>query len=417
MKFLFISQGYAQVGGPDTGLGKYLREMCLGLMARGHECHVLVWAEGEVLRAMHSDRGVPSEGPDDLLKKSGIRHVLQQDVEGVKLFYLAHAYWPLLERVMPDLRDEWNMRRVVRRLDAENSYNWIEIQSEEGIALGVLKDFPNKSIMRIHTTMADMVRDKQVVLTRKVRYRLARERRSFLLARTVVTHSKLHAEVLSKRFPALQKPLVVSHGCDLPFSEKAHDARDAGAPLRILVVGTPDRRKGYDRIMPVMRAIVSMGYTCSVCIVARCAEDVRRRFGFCPPYPDGLSVEWREGVLLDELMDLYAQASVLLQLSRYESFGWPAVEAASQGTPVVSTEVGVAPELLAGELQGCLVNGDEPEACARAILEAIRDRERIGACLKQRYLKRHTRDMMIESYLEKLRMKAVQSIRGENFLA
>ena len=405
MKLLFISQGYARVVGPDTGLGKYLREMCLGLMARGHECHVLVWAEGEVLSVMNSGQGLPCEVSNGLLKKSSIQYVLQQDLEGVKIFYLAHAYWPFLERVMPDSRDEWNMRRVVRLLDAEYRYSRIEIQSEEGIALGVLKDFPKKCVMRIHTTMADMVRDKQVVLTRKVRHRLARERRSFLLARTVVTHSELHAELLSKRLPELQKPQVVSHGCDLPLSEKVQACREAGDPLRILIVGTPDLRKGYDRIMPVLRAIVSMGFPCIVCIVARCAEEVRRRFGFCPPYPEGLSVEWREGVPIEELMDLYAQASVLLQLSRYESFGWPLVEAASQGTPVVSTAVGVAPELLEGELEGCLVNGDDPIVCARVILDAIRDRERISAYLKKRYFERHTRDKMVTTYLEKLGMR------------
>jgi glycosyltransferase involved in cell wall biosynthesis len=54
----------------------------------------------------------------------------------------------------------------------------------------------------------------------------------------------------------------------------------------------------------------------------------------------------RPGVPDEELRRLYRDASALLLMSRYEGFGWPAVEANAQGTPVVARRVPVLEETL-----------------------------------------------------------------------
>jgi len=396
MKFLFIGQGYPPVGitSLDSGIGKYLREMCLGLIERGHECHVLVWEDERIgSRSQDSGRRPPFENR-----------------EGVKVFTQGHAYWPVIERFMPDTRDVWNMRRMVRMLDRQYCYDWIEVGSEEGIAIGVLKDYPEKCVIRIHTTLADMVRDKRVRRDYKVRYRLAREERSFLHAGCVVVSSSFHAKCLKEQFALMQSPMVVPLGYDEPAHGLVDEAEaggqgesrrvDAQGNPIILVVGSPDRRKGFDRLIPVFRAFVERYSPCTVRMVSRCHDPLRRQFGFCPPYPKGLSIEWYERLPRQDLMRLYAEASVLLQLSRYESFGWPVVEAASQGTPVVSTAVGTAPELLDGSLSEFLVDGDVPISCAMALNRAIQGRAQLGSLLRQRYSDRYTRHAMINRYLE-----------------
>jgi glycosyltransferase involved in cell wall biosynthesis len=99
------------------------------------------------------------------------------------------------------------------------------------------------------------------------------------------------------------------------------------------------------------------------------------------------------------LVTEYEKASVLLHLARYESFGYPLIEAAALSVPIVATATGIAPELLTGELARFLVAGDDPVACARALAEAASGRSRIGRALNLRYQMNFTRDHMVKAYL------------------
>jgi glycosyltransferase involved in cell wall biosynthesis len=77
----------------------------------------------------------------------------------------------------------------------------------------------------------------------------------------------------------------------------------------------------------------------------------------------------------------------------------PLVEAAAVGTPVITTRVGVAPELLSGPVQKFLVDGDAPDACADALAPAARMREGIGADLARVVRERFSRRTMVDALL------------------
>ncbi len=67
--------------------------------------------------------------------------------------------------------------------------------------------------------------------------------------------------------------------------------------------------------------------------------------------------------------DLYRGATAALLLSNYEGFGFPVVEAQSQGVPVICSDLPVLREI-AGE--GALfVQADDPEAVAAAVLDLL----------------------------------------------
>jgi glycosyltransferase involved in cell wall biosynthesis len=124
-------------------------------------------------------------------------------------------------------------------------------------------------------------------------------------------------------------------------------------------------------------------------------------------------VEWREKIGRESLAQEYRQASVLLHLARYESFGLPFIEAAAFGAPVVTTPVGIAPELLTGDLRRFLVDGDDAEAVAHALAVAEAEKGRIGAALRQRYERSYTRDRMTEDYLHILAISGGKTAHDE----
>jgi len=435
MKFLFIGPGFPGVKGAShgSGIGTYLREITLGLTERGHECHVIVWSnEDSRFRIQDSN---PDQRDDSITQP-----LPAQDIGGVKVILLCHSYWPLIERMMPDSRDVWRVRRLVKQLDAKYHYDWIEIQSEEGIGIGVQRDFPNKTILRAHTTLLQMVEYKgerkqsidprpQAVylcatpgvkflpplIGRKLLYRLRRERRSFQIAKRIVTHSKVHAEEIKRLYPGVVEPVVVWHGIGKSVARTNDASVVTGVPSgstnkgrpTFLLIGTIDRRKGFDRIRPVLEAYKAKYGFCRAVIVAGrgsveslYATGTSAYGGDLMPQSAGLiDIEWKSGLSSEDLSIEYAHATVYLHLARYESFGVPLIEAACHGLPIVSTRVGIAEELLSGDLETCLVNGDDSCAIAETLHRAVENRVLMEKKVYLRYTNSFTRECMTVTFL------------------
>jgi glycosyltransferase involved in cell wall biosynthesis len=385
MRFLFITSGYPDVvgTGSGSGIGAYVREMSLGLVHRGHECHALVWADsrtstcGDVVRV----------------------------ADGITVHMLPHSYWPVVERLAPDSRDVHNLRMTVRKLDAKWNFDWIEIQSEEGIAIGIQKDFPAKTILRIHTTLSLMIRHKDVKKTFTVRRRLTREKRSLQMARRITVPSQYHRAQLQSTYPFIAPIFALSNGLNLPSPGQIHGMfpdcgqRTEESRPTFIIVGTPDRRKGFDRIEPILSCYARKHGACTAVIVSSCSDEKKREFGLLASGRDDVSIVWLKNITAEELLKEYSRASALLHVARYESFGLPLIEAAAFETPVVATRTGIADELLDGELAQFIVDGDDPEMCADALCAAVAGRSDVGKRLRAKYLQYFTREKMVDVYL------------------
>lgn len=81
------------------------------------------------------------------------------------------------------------------------------------------------------------------------------------------------------------------------------------------------------------------------------------------------------GVSDHELADLYAHARALLQLSKYEGFGWPIIEAQAHGVPVLATDAELFREV-AGR-HACFLN--DAELADRSVAHWERVAEALGA--------------------------------------
>ncbi len=381
MKFLFIAQGFPGVDGArrgrGSGIGTYLGELTKGLVARGHACDVLIWGNPEV------------RSP--------------QVVDGVVVHLVTNSYWPIIERFFPDSRDVFNLRRKVRQLDERNAYDWIEINSEEGIGIGVQKDLPGKTILRVHTTLAQMLKHKDLPASTNALWRLAREQKSFALAERMWLSSEYHLDQLDKMFQIRDKARIAPIGIDIPHDAGNREMKSSAKEgPTFLIVGSPDKRKGFDLLRPILESYAGKYGACSVVIVSGCSDEKKKELNLADPFPEGVTVEWRDELSDESLFKEYARATVLLHVARYESFGLPLIEAAAMGLPVVTTPVGIAPDLLSGELSGFLIDGRAPDQCATALSMAIRGRSDIGEKLHKRYLSGFTRNGMVDTYLNAL---------------
>lgn len=73
----------------------------------------------------------------------------------------------------------------------------------------------------------------------------------------------------------------------------------------------------------------------------------------------------------DALAEFYRSCDLFLFPSRLEGFGLPIVEAMACGTPVVSTKVGAAPDLVRTGENGALVDTDDARSMAREALAIL----------------------------------------------
>lgn len=379
MRILFAAQGYPGVPGTSSGsgIGTYVRELSLGLTGRGHECHVMVWSTD-------GRRG-------------------EQEVEGVRLHYVPQRRWPLVERVWPDARIEWDRGRVATRLDRRVGFDWVEIQSDEGIDHQIQRRCRGRVILRVHTTLHQMCHYKEVTPNRLTDTWLARERRSIGLADKVIVSSDLHAREFATLFPGSAEPQVVPLGCNRASTPWPRPTVDQDGSARFLAVGTFDRRKGTDRLRDVAARYAERYGSCELRLVSPSPEHaLSEQFGLSRPYPPGVSVRYLTRLSAQELEQEYRTATAYLHLARYESFGYPLIEAAAQGTPVVGTRTGIAPDLLVGPLRPLLIDGDDPADCVRALGLAASSRAEFGRLVSESYARGFTRDHMTESYLRVL---------------
>jgi len=119
-------------------------------------------------------------------------------------------------------------------------------------------------------------------------------------------------------------------------------------PFRLLYVGNTSRRKGFDLLAPIMRALGS-GFE------LRFTTGLRGRAR--GPYPSNMIPL---GVLSEEeLIRAYQECDALLFPSRFEGFGYVALEAMACGRPVVATNCTSIPEVVEDGVTGILCGIDD----------------------------------------------------------
>lgn len=132
---------------------------------------------------------------------------------------------------------------------------------------------------------------------------------------------------------------------------------NASRRFRILWVGNPTRRKGSDLLAP-LAAMLGPRYE------IRCVGGLRGGRSNRAP---GEGLTWLGSLPLQELLDEYRQCDVLVSLSRYEGFGYTALEAMACSKPVVAFASGGISEVVQSGITGDLLETGDLDGLAIAI--------------------------------------------------
>jgi glycosyltransferase involved in cell wall biosynthesis len=209
--------------------------------------------------------------------------------------------------------------------------------------------------------------------------------RKLRAARFAVTCTEANVRHLREIAPGATVHLVY-HGLSADFDRLVREAparAAANGRLRVLGVGRLVAKKGFDLLVEACAELARRGVTFDALIVGqddKHGEAVRRaiaRHGL-----DG-DVRLPGPMAPEELREEYRRASVFCLPCRVlddDRDGIPnvLVEAMATGVPVVTTGISGIPELVSHERNGLLVEPEDPEALADALMRLHSDRELAG---------------------------------------
>jgi len=196
-------------------------------------------------------------------------------------------------------------------------------------------------------------------------------RRALLAADVVVAQAASLAERLHQLGVPAERLRVIHNGVHLSPGEPAPLPR---APS-ILAMGSLMQKKGFDILLRAFSLVRERVPAARLTIVGEGPE--RLRLGqLASSFGIADSVSFPGLVTGEDKEALFSRARVFVSSSRREPFANANLEAMAAGRPIVATRVGGNVEMVEHEVSGLLVEPEDPEGLAKAILRLLEDEKR-----------------------------------------
>jgi len=190
---------------------------------------------------------------------------------------------------------------------------------------------------------------------------------------------------LARMLPAELLAVVHSGIRDSPIEPVAKSNRPG--PIRLLFVGRFDEQKGLDWLLRVFKQLPCDRFT------LQCVGDTVHGAPFKFPALPNLTVcGWQPQ---DALEEFYDRADAVIMPSRWEAFGFVAVEAMRRGTAVLASNRGGLPEVINEDECGRVFELEKPRRLIEFLLSTSRaELLSLGQAGRQRFLAHFTSGQM-----------------------
>ena len=149
--------------------------------------------------------------------------------------------------------------------------------------------------------------------------------------------------------PQRPKALQIGHfhlGSAMDRTEATLISNTQRDPLRFLMVGTIEVRKGHSQVLDAFELLWHRGIEAHLEVIGRAgwlSNGVMERLQELTI--QGNRITWKSRATDDELLDAYASAGALIMASEGEGYGLPIVEAAMHGLPIIARDLPVFREV------------------------------------------------------------------------
>lgn len=208
-----------------------------------------------------------------------------------------------------------------------------------------------------------------------------------------------------------KKPLTVVHNGIPKYLESTLEDEIKNPPSKkdqILFVGNIKKHKGLKTLLDAFEMAEKKGFSSKLVIVGnkdnfRTGDD--ETASRLESFPEE-KVEFTGRISNDELKFLYAESKFLVQPSLYEGFGIPPLEALSQGTPAIISDIPVFKEIYSGFPVEFFKAGDAEDLC-RKMMNFKQEKVDISS-LKEKYSYKRSAEKIMTEMADFMAKKAFQ---------
>lgn len=335
-RIALISRGWPPAN--DNGIARWTQLVARGLIARGHNVHILTEAAEGTDETVNFSDGlwIHRLCPDEASARAGAlveRYGLPwrqaswadrvwQEAHFLKSFGLDLVSFPI-----------WDLEGLPL-LDDPDFVTVVSLHTTYALARPFKSEWSERPLLA-HRIIAPMIAAETAVLARAP-HCLANSQA------IIAAIADQHGVELSDR------AVVVPHGTPDPWITRAAAAagrvaaRRDHAPLHVLFVGRFEDRKGFDIAVQVAQSVIDMPNV-EMTLIGGALDDAalalveRLSAGAILNHP---RISFGGIVARDALDDAFVGADVVLMPSRFESFGLVAIEAMAAGLPVLALAAG-----------------------------------------------------------------------------
>lgn len=195
-----------------------------------------------------------------------------------------------------------------------------------------------------------------------------------------------------KRVAGIGNVRVIPNWLDTEiFKPSAASGNEQGRPFKLLFVGNLSRRKGADLLGLIMEKLgepFQLSYTTGL--------RKSRRYN----YPDNMTP--LGSLSEEELIKAYQNCDALLFPTRFEGFGYAALEAMACGKAVIASNSSALPEVVEDGVTGMLCADGDVDAFVAACGRLAKDRAlcgRMGMAGRERAVRHFSEEVIIPRYM------------------
>jgi len=258
--------------------------------------------------------------------------------------------------------------RRIAKFAKENNYNILHLHTAHAISIGLFAKLFNPHLKLIGMRRVDFHINKNPFS--KLKYT------SNLLDCIVCISNAIKKIVIQDGIPE-DKVKVIPSGIDIHKFDNANKnglKTELGIPDSHLIVGTVAAlvgHKDYPNLLKAAEKVIAKTENVSFCAAGSGAKEARIR-----SLANKLSLEGRFHFLgyRDDIGRVLKNYDIFVLASKKEGLGTSVLDAQSVGLPTVGTTAGGIPEMIENGSNGLLVQKEEPQSLADAILRLVRDK-------------------------------------------
>jgi glycosyltransferase involved in cell wall biosynthesis len=358
------------------GQGIYLRYLSKALQLAGHQVDVISGEPYPIL-----DEGVR------LIKLPGLNlfeaenHVTALRPRHLLSYTDFFEWFSMLTGGFPE---PYTFGRRLTRYFKKHKPNYDIVHDNQSLCYGLL-DLQRAGIPLVTTIHHPITSDLEIALSSAQDWKmrlLIRRWHSFLGMQKQVVRQLRHIVTVSTQSQAdiagafgidAARIKVVHNGIDTEvFTPRPNITRNPG---RIMATASADQPlKGLEYLIRAVALLADDHPSVHLVVLGKIKADGNSQ-KLIDQLDLGARISFVSGVTTDELVNLYAEANLVVVPSIYEGFGLPAGEAMACGVAVVSTRGGALPEVVGDA--GVLVPVRDAQAIASAVAELLQDPQRV----------------------------------------